>query len=387
MKSKSGRLRVAVKPDLLRWARERAGLTVDALEERFPKYEQWETGEVQPTLKQLERLAKRLYVPIGLLFLDKPPDEPLPIPDFRTMPGGARRPSPNLLDTIYLCQQRQEWYREYLKVLGEGPLPYVGSAALESDPIEVAADIRKHLQFDIKERSQIPNWTEALRRFIAQAEAAGILVMSSGIVGSNSHRKLDPQEFRGFALVDDQVPVIFINAADTKAAQMFTLAHEIAHVWLGAGGVSDAQLVAFPDSNVEQWCNQVAAELLVPLEAFRRMYRSDEPLRTELDRLARYFKVSTLVVLRRMYEVGKLSWEAFWRAYDDELTYLQKFARGGEGGGNFYYTLRSRVSGPFAEAVVISTLEGQTLFRDAYQLLGIRTPETFHKFAERLGVY
>jgi Zn-dependent peptidase ImmA (M78 family) len=386
MGSEQSRLRVTVKPDLLRWAMERAGLNAAILAKRFSQYRLWEKGEEQPTLKQLEELARILHVPIGFFFLDKPPDEPLPIPDFRTGLDSRQRPSPDLLDTIYLSQRRQGWYRDYLKTIGSEPLPFVGSTTLQRDPVEVAADIRRHLGFNTEERSQIPNWTEALRCFIEQVENAGILVMASGIVGNNPHRKLEPQEFRGFSLVDTLAPLIFINTADTKAAQIFTLAHELAHIWLGTGGISNVQLRTFPDSNIEQWCNQVAAEVLVPLEDFRRVFNSGEPLRDALDRLARHFKVSTLVILRRMYEANKLSRVEFWNAYDEELKHLQQFERQGEGGGDFYHTLRIRVGSRFAKAVLISALEGHTLFREAYQLLGIRKPDTFQKFAETLGV-
>ena len=379
-------VRVPVNPLMLRWARERAAQDLNALEKTFPDIAAWERGDKQPTLKQLERFARKTHVPFGYLFLDAPPDEPLPIPDFRTMHGVSRRPSPNLLDTIYICQQRQEWYRNYLQTLGAEALPFVGSATLNDEPIQVAADIRERLQFDLEERRKMSSWTEALRRFVNQVEGAGVLVMSSGIVGSNTHRKLDPQEFRGFALVDDLAPVVFINAADTKAAQMFTLAHELAHVWLGESGVSDVQVSAFPNEKVEKWCNQVAAELLVPATALAQIYQSGEDLRHELDRLARYFKVSTLVILRRIYESGALSRGAFWQAYEDELAHLRQFERRGAGGGDFYRTLNTRVSKSFAMAIVTSTLEGQTLFRDAYQMLGIRTHETFSQFAQRLGV-
>lgn len=380
------RLRVPVNPALLRWARERAALTIGDLAKRFPHYEQWEQGVAQPTLKQLEQLAQVLHAPIGYLFLSTPPEEPLPIPDFRTLPGRPERPSPDLLDTIYLCQQRQAWYRDFLTREASRPLPFIRSATIKQNPVGVAADIRRRLKFDVEERNQIPTWSEALRRFIEQVEAAGILVMVSGVVGNDPHRKLSVQEFRGFTLVDELAPLIFINATDSKSAQMFTLAHELAHLWLGSGGVSDVQLRTFPDSEIERWCNQVAAELLVPLEEFRRLFSPDEPRRSILDRLARHFKVSTLVILRRMAEAGVISREDFWQAYEEELEHLQQFERQGEGGGNFYHTLPLRVSRTFAEAVIISALEGQTLFREAYQILGIRKHETFQKFAETLGV-
>ena len=239
--------RVEIKPQLLRWARERAGLDVQALTRRFPKLEEWESGALHPTFKQLERFAKATYTPIGYLFLDEPPVERLPIPDFRTVAGAhPAQPSPNLLDTLYLCQQRQDWYRSFARSMGEGPLGFVGSASLGDDVTATAARIRETLGFDVEERRRLPTWTEALRRFIGQADALGILVMVTGVVGSNTRRPLDPDEFRGFALADPLAPLVFLNGADTKAAQMFTLAHELAHVWLGQSAVSDAQALTRP---------------------------------------------------------------------------------------------------------------------------------------------
>src|SRR6185312_8038766 len=136
------------------------------------------------------------------------------------------------------------------------------------------------------ERLRIPTWTDALRRFIEQADAVGVLMMVSGVVGSNNRRKLDPQEFRGFVLADDLAPLVFINGADTKAAQMFTLAHELAHIWLGVSAVSDTQASHMPEQEVERWCNRVAAELLVPLAVMRAEYEGRRPLEEEINRLA-----------------------------------------------------------------------------------------------------
>ena len=380
--------RVAVNPAMLRWARERAGLGSAALQKRFPKLEVWEQGELQPTLKQLESFAKATRTPLGFLFLDTPPEEPLPIPDFRTM-GAARlgRPSPDLLDTIYLCQQRQEWYRDYAHIHGERPLSFVGKVATGDDVIRIAAEMRHAIGFDLRERHELPTWTEALRRFIDQVEDVGILVMVSGVVGSNNKRKLDPDEFRGFALADELAPLIFINGTDSKAAQMFTLAHELAHIWLGKSGISDPQAAVFPDEETEHWCNDVAAELLAPLASIRQAYRQDEALLSEMQRLARLFKVSTLVILRRIFDTGAIDRETLWEYYREELARLRKLDRSGAGGGDFYRTLGVRVSKRFARALVGSTLEGQTLFRDAFRMLGIKKSATFYQAAREFGVF
>lgn len=377
--------RVPVKPELLRWARERAGRDVASLSKPFPSLEAWERGEVQPTLKQLERFARATHTPIGYLFLPEPPVERLPIPDLRTVAGEyAGRPSPDLLDTLYLCQQRQEWYRDFARSMGEVPLPFVGSVDLADDVEGAAARIRTALNFDVEERRQARTWTEALRLFIGQADALGVLVMVSGVVGSNNRRKLDPQEFRGFALADDLAPLVFINGSDTKAAQMFTLAHELAHIWLGRSAVSDAQATRVPDHQVEGWCNRVAAELLVPLALMRAQYTAGDDLRAELDRLARHFKVSTLVVLRRIHDAGALSREQLWQEYDRELERLRALPKGS--GGDFYLTQPTRVSRRFARALFESTFEGRTSFIAAFRMLGLKKMATFRELGHRLGV-
>jgi Zn-dependent peptidase ImmA (M78 family) len=376
---------VEVKPEMLRWARERSGRSAASLRARLPKLELWERGEASPTLKQLESFAKATHTPVGYLFLREPPIERIPIPDFRTL-GNERlgHPSPDLLETIYICQQRQEWYREFSRSMGEEPLAFVASMRLNSDIEATAASIRHALGFDLEERRKIPTWTDALRRFIEQADTLGVLVMCSGVVLNNNYRPLDPDEFRGFAMVDDLAPLVFINGADTKAAQMFTLAHELAHIWLGRSAVSDAQAVSLPGNEVERWCNQVAAELLVPLAVLREEFQPRAELRAEVDRLARRFKVSKLVLLRRIHDAGGLTREELGDAYRDELERLRNLPKGS--GGNFYLTQAARVSKRFTRALVISTLEGQTLHRDAFRMLGFSKLETFRELGRSVGV-
>jgi Zn-dependent peptidase ImmA (M78 family) len=378
-------MRVEIKPELLTWARERARLETNALAPRFPKLAAWEEGALKPTLKQVEHFAKATHTPVGFLFLAEPPVETIPIPDFRTIRNKPiARPSPDLLDMIYICQQRQEWYRDFARAERASALPFVGSASLLSGVETIAATMRHSLGFDIDERRQIPTWTEALRRFIAQADEARIMVMCSGVVLNNNYRPLDADEFRGFALSDRLAPLVFINGADTKAAQMFTLAHELAHIWLDQSAVSDSQASLVPEHQVERWCNQVAAEFLVPLEVLKQEYDDELSLRSELDRLARRFKVSTLVILRKIHDAGGLSKTEFWHEYEKELERILAISK--TSGGNFYLTQAARVSKRFARALVISTLEGQTLHRDAFRMLGFAKLETFRKLGQSLGV-
>ena len=381
--------RVAVRPELLRWARERAGvMTADDLVQRFPRLAEWEAEMAQPTLKQLENFARAVHVPVGYLFLPAPPEEPLPIPDFRTHDGrGVRRASPNLLDMLYVCQERQGWYRDFAQ---DGRMPeadFVASVMLDQRPEVVASAMAERLGFDLAARAACRTWEEALRLFIGQAERLGVLVMISGIVLSNTHRSLDPQEFRGFALADRRAPLVFINGADTKSGQMFTLAHELAHLWLGTSALSDATAAPLNGHRREEvWCNAVAAELLVPLVAARAAVQPGESVDAAMTRLARQFKVSTLVILRRLLDAGAISRDVFGQAWAMERERLRALADApGSGGGDFYRTTLSRVGKRFARAIVESTLEGQTLYRDAFRMLGVAKTETFNTIGRQVG--
>lgn len=168
-----------------------------------------------------------------------------------------------------------------------------------------------------------------------RVEGLGFLVMVNGVVGSNTHRKLDPREFRGFALADRMAPLIFINGADTKAAQIFTLAHELAHLWLGEAALDDVDLTSASEEGTERWCNQVAAEVLVPISAIVAEMTAEDSVTTQIDRLARRFKVSTLVALRRLYDAHRMNWAEY---------------------------------------------------RDAFQMLGFKKLATFNELASRLGI-
>ncbi len=398
-------VRVPVKPELIQWAVERSGRDPNELEAKFPDLDRWWTGDVSPTLKQLERFAAATYAPVGYFFLDEPPEEPLPVPDFRTV-GSVKvaRPSPDLLDTLYLCLQRQDWYRQNALLLREEPLSFIGSATVASDEIATARAIRGTVGFDLGARAEASTFEDALRLMTRAADDAGVLVMTSGIVGQNTHRPLDTEEFRGFAISDPYAPLIFINGTDTKAGQMFTLAHELAHLWLGQSAVTDATAATIANSGsrrrtaapptaaaaVERWCNAVAAEVLVPMESFGVVYRPDAELHAEKRRLMHHYKVSTLVILRRMFDAGGLWLPAFNEAYAAEVEHLRdviamKKAQSA-GGGDPYATGRVRVSPRFARAVLSATWEGRTTFTEAFRMLGFSSVKKLETFGETLGM-
>jgi Zn-dependent peptidase ImmA (M78 family) len=359
-------------------------LTVDSLARKFPKVEQWEREEVKPTLRQLEAFAKATLTPIGYFFLPEPPEDRLPIPDFRTVRDQPiRRPSPNLLETVQVMQRRQAWVREMLVEEGQPQLGFVGSAQMNDNPVSAASDMRRVLGVDAGWAEAQKGWTDALRALRVAAEAAGIFVVINGIVRNNTHRKLDVNEFRGFVLVDEFAPFVFINGADGKAAQMFTLAHELAHVWFGQSGVSDLPDLQPAEHNVEQICNGAAAEFLVPGQELQNVWpeasRAPEPYQM----LARHFKVSAIVAARRVLDLRLITKPQFLDFYSTYQEDERRRAGTKSEGGDFYLTQDVRLGRRFARAVVQAAKEGRLLYRDAYELTGLYGA-TFDRYAKGL---
>jgi Zn-dependent peptidase ImmA (M78 family)/transcriptional regulator with XRE-family HTH domain len=379
-----------LQPDVLRWARERAGLDVPALAQKMgiapERVSEWEkTGKL--TFAQVDKLAHHSHTAIGYLFLAQPQQDQLSIPDFRTVGDHpVRQPSPDLLETVQAMQQRQNWMRDYLIEEGQTPLPFVRSKTLQGEPEDIASDMFRTLGLARDWADGESNWTNALLQLRRRTEAAGILLFFNGIVGNNTHRTLDPDEFRGFALCDAYAPLIFINGADGKAAQMFTLAHELAHLWIGQDGVSNFSMLASGPDKAEQFCNKVAAEFLVPAATLRNCWPEAEGDIDPWQYLARRFKVSPLVAARRVFDLGLISREAFfafYRAYQEDERRAHK-KNNGRSGGNYWNTQNVRVGERFGRAVIRAAREERLLYRDAFHLIGM-SGATFDKFARSLG--
>jgi Zn-dependent peptidase ImmA (M78 family) len=378
--------RVSVKREVLRWAMARSGLTIDDLQGRFPKAQQWDAGESGPTLRQLEAIARLTSTPLGFFFLVEPPEERLPVPYFRTLgderPSG---PSPDLLETIQVMQQRQAWMREFLIEQGEEALAFVRSVQPAEPCASVAERIRRAMGLGEGWGAELPTWTHALRALREAAEEAGILVVVNGVVGNNTHRKLHPGEFRGFVLVDEYAPLVFVNGADGKAAQMFTLAHELAHVVFGSSAAFDLREMQPADDPTEQACNRVAAEFLIPERELRGVWPSVKGDPEPFQAIARRFKVSEIVAARRALDLGlvnKTVFLDFLHAYQaDERRVVA--AEPKRKRGDFYPTQNLRVGRRFASAVVRAVAEGKLLYSDAYKLTGLYG-RSFERYAARL---
>ena len=278
--------RVTVQAELFHWALERSGHTEDSAHSKFPKFAEWLDGTRPPTVRQLERFANWTRTPFGFFLLDSPPEDRLPIPDFRTSQGRTRRPSPDLLETVQTMQRRVEWLREFLLEEGHEQLAFVGQQTPRSPPQQVAQSMLGALGLAEEWAKKENTWSDALRLLRQRIEAAGIMIVVNGVVGNNTHRPLDVDEFRGFVLVDSIAPLIFVNGRDARCAQMFTLAHELAHIWIGREGVSNLDRLQPVGQDVETFCNQVAAELLIPTERFQAEWQTVSSLPDRFDRLA-----------------------------------------------------------------------------------------------------
>ncbi|MEX0771302.1 MAG: ImmA/IrrE family metallo-endopeptidase [Balneolaceae bacterium] len=370
-----------IKPDLINWAISRAGYEHEEFFEKFPRAESWLVEEKQPTLPQLRDFAKKAHVPFGYLFLQEPPKEELPIPFFRTIGGETDQIGVNLRDTILNLQQRQDWIREYLMEQGEEPLGFIGRFTPQASIGQVAEDIREALGLDNHWASDFPNWQKALDHLAEKVEEAGIFIVFNSVVDNNTHRPITVEECRGFVLCDEIAPFMFVNSADSKSAQMFTIVHELAHLWIGESAGFDFRQLQPYANEVETFCDAVAAEFLVPEDDFNWQW---EQVR-DFEELAKFFKVSQIVIGRRALDTGKINREEFFEFYNEHITKFKKWKEDRGDGGNFYATLRKRLNPRFFTTVHQAVKESKLLYKHAYELTGLKG-NTYQKAVEEYNL-
>lgn len=376
-----------VNPHLLSWARRRREMETSNIANKMKVPSEyvaaWERGDKRPTFRQAQLFARKLYIPFGYLYLQEPPVEEMPLADFRTARGDRPDPTPDLLDMLYDVLGKQDWLREYRESEGASDLPFVGRFDTTDSEMAVADDIRATLDVE-GARRQAYNGDEFLRNLVRNAERSGIAVMRSGVVRGNNHRPLSKDEFRGFSISDRVAPLVFINIRDFKGAQIFTLAHEMAHIWTGEGGLSnpDYELrYGLQESSVERFCNRVAVETLVPRGDFlSRWQLGGTLLKDNLDSLRTHYKVSAMVVLRQALDSELITVSEYKKQYV-QLDRRADTAKANRKAAdkdtdkptwNFYRTLITRNGRMFTEAVVASAAQGSTLRSEAAYMLGVK---------------
>jgi len=379
---------VKINGGMIAWARRRVNATIDSLSTAAIKpstIQEWENGTAFPSEKQAMDLADRLGIAYSMLFIPNvPPDEKIQIPDLRTVKGQAlRNPSRNFLAVLDDAKARQEWISAERKDTGHKPLGFVGRFSLRDNTDTVAADMRRVLNVNYEFRQEAKNFEDFLRRLSMRVEEVGVLVMRSTVVRHITRRSLDANEFRGFNLIDKYAPVVFINDTDAKAAQVFTLAHEVAHIWIGQEGISDRRPQEKGNSAnlIELFCDGVAAEFLVPKEEFKKIWNDSRTAGINVAAISAHFKVSELTALRRAKDLAKISPTYFFaRIYEKYDAYRRKEAEERakqkakpkeERGGNFWASFDLRNSAQFNRTVGESIFRRRLTYSEGASLLGV----------------
>lgn len=354
----------------LRWAVRRAGLSEEGGVNAFPLLRQWLDGDKLPTLAQLTKFASKFHVPLGYLFLRQPPHESIPFPVFRGEAGIDCRFDLNVYDTVMNIQSRQEWLEDYLRENNIDGCDLVGSINYRVPVNEAVALLRDTLKLEPRWAFGLASVSAAVGILTDKLEQCGIFVAFNGVVGNNTHRVLDVNECRGFALVNASAPYIFVNSGDAKSAQMFTLIHEAAHLMLGKSAGHAGTEISLHDVT-ERYCDAVAAEFLVPQSDLRIIWNGD------FKWMANRFKVSEIVIARRGHDLRLLSdtdYREFWQQYSHRPN-----RKSSSRGGDFYLSSLKRVGKTFAIHVRNAVNNRELSYSEAYRLTGLYG-DTFQHF-------
>lgn len=364
---------------MLIWSRRREGLSVHEIARKFNKSEdqiiEWEEGKITLTFGQAQNWAKYTNTAFGFLFLKNPPPvDEIPIPDRRTVSGLNKIISPELRITINDVLYKQQWYKSYLEKNDIRIHPVFGLFSINDGIDAIVANIRKHIKVDIPPKKG--NWEDLFRVLVSKIEDIGILVMRNGVVKNKTSKPLSVKDFRGFCIYDELAPVIFINTNDSKSAQLFTLIHELSHLWINSSSLSDLEQLSHDKE--ELFCNQVAAEFLVPSKIFESEWKKIKHNWVEqIHELVSIFKVSRWVIARKALTLKFIS----YTEYNDYVNKLNE-KKETKGQADYNTIQKVRVSPTLAKAVASEALSGRMLLRDAQSLIGIK-PSKLANFAKK----
>jgi Zn-dependent peptidase ImmA (M78 family)/DNA-binding XRE family transcriptional regulator len=357
-----------ITPKVLIWARESARMTVETAASKVSvspeKLNEWEEGISQPTIKQAETLAKAYKRPFALFFLPDVPGDFQPLQDFRR--NTAKQLGTASVFIIREIRQKQAWISELYLENDEAPLDFVGKYSINSNPETVAKSILETLEINpLNYTSENP-----IKEWIDKAEAKGIFISRTSFI--HSRLKLDSEEIQGFTIADKHAPFIFINSEDWNAPQLFTLVHELAHIWIAASGISNEigpELKHIEKLNpIELFCNQVAANALLPKRIMTSFKETAFSSSKEIFKVAKKLGVSSFAFLYRAFTLELISLDKYRRLKrdvdEDFKTFLlkeeEKKAKQKENkkGGPDYYLLLVNKNSPLFTKVVMDAFRG-----------------------------
>lgn len=350
---------------------------------------QWLNGTKTPTFNQIEELSRKTNIPLGYFFLQTPPEEKIELLDYRTIDSiQLANPSRNLIDTIYEMERIRDWMKDYRQEMGFDVLPVVSCMKNIYEINIIVERIRKDLDLDKTWYEKCNDARDAFNLIRGRLETCGVIVMMNGIVGSNTHCALDINEFRAFAMVDEWAPLIFINAADSDGARLFSLFHETVHIWIGKDDLFNDRLSRANEiSATEVMCNAIAAELMVPMNIFINKWNENKTadIYETVAELAKYFCCGEVVIARRARDCKMISQDLYDHVVKNAIDNYNKMKEGNDDkGGNYYFTMSSRLDGSFVRALCESINIGRTSYTEAYRLTNT-SPKTFIEVAQRLG--
>jgi len=387
-----------VTPSVLEWARKKAGYDIPGAAKKIGRSEeeisQWESGDLLPTLAQAKKAAEVYRRSLAVFFLPEPPKEFQTLRDFRHLPGNRSHDfSPQLSRIIQEIEYRQSWLRDWLIEEKEAPLEFIGSVSTSARAPDIAEMIRSHLGITTDDQLSCSTRDDALNLWIDRAEKIGINICREGGI------KVD--EARGLVLTDEYAPFIMLNNEDSKAGRLFTLAHELAHLWINAPGISNMSGLGkegvSEEDRIEVYCNRVASFSLLDSAAFARLWAeqaSEDPVEEKIRIISNLAKVSEEVIARRLLDSDQISVSDYhefrkkfflrWKEFKDKEK--AKNRSKDKPGGPSPHLLRVQRNGKsFTQTVLSAYFNGMISGADASQLLHAKV-NNFGKVASKAGL-
>lgn len=378
---------VKINPIIIQWAIRSSDRELDDLSNKFKKINQWISEESELSVSEINKLSNELKIPFGYFFLQEPPKEEIELLKYRTIDSEENnKPSRELIDTIKLMETKQSFMKDTLIEDGFSPLKFVGSANLSIPPADLADQIKKQLGLK-------GNWNyknkDTFNTLLNACNDSGIVIMRNSVVGASTNRKLNINEFRAFVLIDEYTPFVFLNTNDSYRAMIFSLCHELVHIWLGIDELYNndyKQKQSYNNKKLEAYCNHVSAELLLPAASVLSNYDREKNVLYNIEKTVKEYNVSSLVVCIRYKNLKLIDNQTFedtYRLLQEEVqeNLENKSKRKASSGPSFYTMTNFRLGEKFINTVHRKVQEGRILYSEAYELVGARG-KTYDKLIE-----